>query len=210
MKLAQARAELKLGKIRIEEAFETGQLSELAFDFAPIGLVVTENRIIRHCNPAFALMFGYAQSELVNQSFKPLYPSQADFVAIRTRGIADLRETNNYWDERVMARKDGALFWCRARGHTLTQQDPLARAVWSFADLSGHKPYLPLTPRERDVIGALAEGQTSKEIARTLSISPRTVEVYRARLHKKFGVPNTNALLSALSGVPQGNIVASA
>lgn len=154
-------------------------------------------------------MFDYGQEELINQSFKQLYPSQEGFVTIRTRGIDQLRETNNYWDERVMARKDGTLFWCRVRGHTLTQETPLARAVWSFADLSGHKPYLPLTPREQDVVHALSEGLTSKEIARALDISYRTVEVYRARLHKKFGVPNTNALLSALSGVPQQNIVGS-
>lgn len=200
----------KLGKIRIDAAFDTGELAELAFEFAPVGLVVTENRIIRACNQSFAKMFGYAPPELVDQSFQMLYPSQEDFVAIRTRGIAQLRETNNYWDERVMARKGGALFWCRVRGHTLTQETPLARAVWSFADLSGHKPYLPLTPRERDVISALSEGLTSKEIARDLNISYRTVEVYRARLHKKFDVPNTNALLAALSGVPQQNIVDSA
>lgn len=197
-----------MGKIRTDTAFETGDFAELAFEFAPIGLVITENRTIRACNPAFAVMFGYTQDELINRSFKHLYPTQDDFVTIRTRGIDQLRETNNYWDERVMARKDDTLFWCRVRGHTLTQETPLARAVWSFADLSGHKPYLPLTPREQDVVKALGEGLTSKEIARELSISYRTVEVYRARLQKKFGVPNTNALLSALSGVPQKNIVA--
>lgn len=198
-----------MGKIRIDTAFESGDFAELAFEFAPIGLVVTENRVIRGCNPAFALMFGYAATELVNQSFQQLYPTQDDYVTIRTRGIDQLRETNNYWDERVMARKDGTLFWCRVRGHSLTQETPLARAVWSFADLSGHKPYLPLTPREQDVVKALGEGLTSKEIARELNISYRTVEVYRARLQKKFGVPNTNALLSALSGIPQQNIVPS-
>lgn len=199
-----------MGKTRIESAFDRGDFAELAFEFAPIGLVITENRIIRGCNPAFAIMFGYEQNELQNSSFQQLYSSQEDFVTIRTRGIDQLRETNNYWDERVMARKDGTLFWCRVRGHTLTQETPLARAVWSFADLSGHKPYLPLTPREQDVVNALGEGLTSKEIARKLNISYRTVEVYRARLQKKFGVPNTNALLSALSGIPQQNIVASA
>ncbi len=198
-----------MGKTRIDAAFETGDFAEMAFECAPIGLVITENRVIRGCNPAFALMFGYESEELINQSFLQLYPTQDDYVTIRTRGIDQLRETNNYWDERVMARKDGTLFWCRVRGHSLTQETPLARAVWSFADLSGHKPYLPLTPREQDVVNALGEGLTSKEMARKLGISYRTVEVYRARLHKKFGVPNTNALLSALSGIPQQNIVAS-
>ena len=108
-----------------------------------------------------------------------------------------------------MMRKNASLFWCRTRGHSLTPEgDPLGRAVWSFADLSGHRPYQPLTPRERDVVNLLAEGLTSKEIARELEISPRTVEVHRAKLQKKFAVTNTNALLQAMSGVPPERIVA--
>ena len=47
-------------EIRIDEAFRTGAFSELAYAFAPVGLVITENRVIRDCNAAFAEMFGYA------------------------------------------------------------------------------------------------------------------------------------------------------
>lgn len=196
-----------MGKTRIDAAFECGDLARLAFDHAPVGLVVTATRVIRDCNPEFARMFGYAREELTDRLFEILYPSSDEFTKIRDRGVEDLRLTNTYWDERVMARKDGALFWCRVRGHSLTPDDPLRRAVWSFADLSGHRPYQPLTPREREVVYLLAEGRTSKEIARILSISPRTVEVHRANLQKKFGVTNTNALLNAMSGVPPERIV---
>lgn len=206
-RLADPAERNKLGKTRIDTCFETRDLSELAFEQAPIGLVVTENRVIRQYNPEFGRMFGYGIADLNDQLFEVLYPTKEEFVNIRDRGVDDLKRTNTYWDERVMARKDGSLFWCRVRGHSLTPDDPLRRAVWSFADLSGHRPYQPLTRREREVVRLLSEGKTSKEIARILEISPRTVEVYRARLHKKFGVANTNALLSAMSGVPQERIV---
>ncbi|WP_238364984.1 LuxR C-terminal-related transcriptional regulator [Mesobacterium pallidum] len=196
-----------MGKTRIDLAFDGGDLSGLAFEHAPVGLVVTATRVIRDCNPEFARMFGYTRAELADRLFEVLYPSSDEFTKIRDRGVDDLRRTNTYWDERVMARKDGSLFWCRVRGHSLTPDDPLRRAVWSFADLSGHRPYQPLTPREREVVNLLAEGRTSKEIARILSISPRTVEVHRANLQKKFGVTNTNALLNAMSGVPPERIV---
>lgn len=198
-----------MGKIRIDQAYETGEFAALAFEYSPVGLVITESRVIRGCNPEFERMFGYGAGELDDQSFQVLYPSPEEFVKIRDRGVDQLRETNTYWDERVMARKDGSLFWCRTRGHSLTPEgDPLNRAVWSFADLSGHRPYQPLTPREREVVNLVAEGMTSKEIARALDISPRTVEVHRAKLQKKFGVTNTNALLHAMSGVPPERIVA--
>lgn len=42
-----------------------------------------------------------------------------------------------------------------------------------------------LSERERQVLDQLVGGATSKEIARTLDISPRTVEIYRAKLMAK-------------------------
>ena len=43
-----------------------------------------------------------------------------------------------------------------------------------------------LTQRERQVMTLVVEGQSNKMIARTLDISPRTVEVYRARVMEKM------------------------
>ncbi|MBU6165547.1 MAG: response regulator [Alphaproteobacteria bacterium] len=52
-----------------------------------------------------------------------------------------------------------------------------------------------LTPRERDVLAGLVEGQSNKVIAYDLGISPRTVEIHRANLMSKLGV---NSLSDAL------------
>lgn len=43
-----------------------------------------------------------------------------------------------------------------------------------------------LTTRERDVLDLLAEGLQHREIAERLAISPRTVEVYKARMMEKL------------------------
>lgn len=196
-------------EIRTEDCYSEGSFAELAFTFAPVGLVVTEMRVIRDCNIAFAEMFGYTRDELRNQMFSILYPSDEEFVNIRDRGVEQLRKTNTYWDERIMARKDAALFWCRVRGHSFTPDDPLARAVWSFADLSAERPYFQLTRREREILSHLSEGLTSKEIALQLNISYRTVEVYRAKLLRKFNVKNTSGLFHSLGGI-EGAHVASA
>lgn len=48
------------------------------------------------------------------------------------------------------------------------------------------EPANKLTPREREVLQLVAEGQTNKEIADILSISERTVEKHRANLMKKM------------------------
>ena len=47
-----------------------------------------------------------------------------------------------------------------------------------------------LTAREREVLDHLATGSPHKVIARHLNISPRTVEVHRARIMRKLGARN--------------------
>jgi DNA-binding NarL/FixJ family response regulator len=50
-----------------------------------------------------------------------------------------------------------------------------------------------LSARERDVLGRLASGATSKEIAAELGLRPKTVENHRARILDKLGAVNTAA-----------------
>ena len=52
-----------------------------------------------------------------------------------------------------------------------------------------------LSEREREVLGLLAGGLTSKEVARRLGLSPKTVENHRARVLEKFGAANTAAAI---------------
>ncbi|GGD54616.1 response regulator [Erythrobacter arachoides] len=47
-----------------------------------------------------------------------------------------------------------------------------------------------LTDREIDVLKASAQGQSSKEVAHTLGLSVRTVEMHRSNIIKKLGVIN--------------------
>jgi two-component system sensor histidine kinase TtrS len=47
-----------------------------------------------------------------------------------------------------------------------------------------------LTPREREILGHIEHGQTTKEIARLLGISPKTVEYHRTHLMRKFEASN--------------------
>lgn len=44
-----------------------------------------------------------------------------------------------------------------------------------------------LTQREREILDFVAEGHSTKEIARTLDLSPRTVETHRAHISEKLG-----------------------
>jgi|SRR6476660_803189 two-component system response regulator FixJ len=55
--------------------------------------------------------------------------------------------------------------------------------------------YDQLTSRERDVLGQIAAGFSNKQAGRELGISPRTIEVHRARIMEKLGAKNAADLV---------------
>ncbi len=60
-----------------------------------------------------------------------------------------------------------------------------------------------LTPRERQVLTEITAGSSNKEAGRNLKISPRTVEVHRARIMEKLGARNAADLVRiVLTGEP--------
>jgi DNA-binding NarL/FixJ family response regulator len=59
----------------------------------------------------------------------------------------------------------------------------------------GLDPYKTLTNREREILPLAARGMSSTEIGKLLTISPRTVEVHRARILNKLGLQNQAELI---------------
>jgi DNA-binding NarL/FixJ family response regulator len=56
-------------------------------------------------------------------------------------------------------------------------------------------PTQRLSSRERQVLQMLAEGHSIAKIAKTLSLSPKTVETYRARMMEKLGIGDFASLI---------------
>lgn len=175
----------------------------LAFDLAPVGLVVSRHRTMVDCNQAVCEMFGASPDELVGQSFQILYPSMDEFERFGERIAPILNTKGHYADERVMKRVGGRwagqTFWCHVTGRALDRNDPHAAGIWSFEDLSPKRSVkAELTGREREVAALVMKGLTAKEIGKTLSISPRTVEIYRARLMRKYQASSSLDLVQRL------------
>ena len=63
---------------------------------------------------------------------------------------------------------------------------------------------LAFTRRERQVADLMLGGKTTKQIAQILTLSPRTVEFFRAILLRKTQSPNSAALASALTRIGFG------
>jgi PAS domain S-box-containing protein len=171
----------------------------LAFDLAPVGLILSRNRVIVDCNRHVCEMFGASRELLIGASFQVLYPSAIEFERTGSRIAPILNRSGTYADDRIMKRANGETFWCHVTGRTLTQSTPHEAGIWSFEDLSSRRPVkAELTAREREVAAHLMDGLTSKEIGKALSISHRTVEIYRARLMRKYKASNTGDLVHRL------------
>ncbi len=175
----------------------------LAFDLAPLGLALSRDRIMVDCNQALCEMFGMERDQLVGQSFQILYPSIDEFERMGQRIVPLLRSGSTYADDRIMqrvgGRHSGETFWCHVTGRALDPKSPHSAGIWSFEDLSSHRPVsAELTPREREVAALLMDGLTSKEIGKALSISHRTVEIHRARLMRKYQAHSTPDLVHRL------------
>ncbi|HRO82287.1 MULTISPECIES: PAS and helix-turn-helix domain-containing protein [Comamonadaceae] len=171
----------------------------LAFEMAPVGLVISRNRTMVDCNRQLCEMFGASRELLIGQSFQVLYPSADEYERLGRRMEPILNARGYYADNRIMKRACGETFWCHVSGRALNREDPHASGIWSFEDLSAQRPVrAELTAREREVAARVLDGMTSKEIGRALDISHRTVEIYRARLMRKYGASTAADLVQKL------------
>jgi DNA-binding NarL/FixJ family response regulator len=62
-------------------------------------------------------------------------------------------------------------------------------------DDAPHNPLSSLSAREQQVFSLLVEGTRAREIARLLSLSPKTVDTYRASLMRKLCLHDTTGLV---------------
>lgn len=61
---------------------------------------------------------------------------------------------------------------------------------------TGVPPHVPLTTRERQVLGLIARGHTNQEVAADLHCSLRTVETHRARIRDKLKLSNRAEMIA--------------
>ncbi len=70
----------------------------------------------------------------------------------------------------------------REISNRLVKKLPLQQLVMA------QSPLERLTPRQREILQLIAEGQTTKAIALILKVSPKTVEYHRAKLMERLGI----------------------
>lgn len=68
-------------------------------------------------------------------------------------------------------------------------------ALGTFRGATSTPEYEHLSPREQEVLTALAHGQNVTTIATRLYLSPKTVSTHKARIFRKLGIENISELV---------------
>jgi DNA-binding NarL/FixJ family response regulator len=76
----------------------------------------------------------------------------------------------------------GEIYLSRELSDRLLKKLPLQQTILA------RSPLERLTPRQRETLQLIAEGQTTKAIALILKVSPKTVEYHRAQLMERLGI----------------------
>lgn len=99
----------------------------------------------------------------------------------------------------VKAVKMGALDFLQKPFRKEQLFEVVSRALDKLAtQIADQEAFVALTAREREVLQAFSSGAPNKIVACELGLSPRTVEMHRARIFRKLGVTNlSQALLRA-------------
>jgi len=136
--------------------------------------------------------------ELAGDSLMHRYPSRDEFEQFGMRCLLPMLPIGCYSNERVVRRMDSSLFWRHLTGHSRRPDHSICAAP---QDVSLQRQMEHgLTVREKDVAQLLITGKSSKEIGKVLSLSPRTVDSYCARMIQKFNVRTRVELIAKLLG----------
>lgn len=204
--LSNARQAAELSSLRAE----VGQLSAALRNLPHPVMMVRDDGRLAACSTAAADLCGEQSDGLTGRLLDALIdgpvPSAQDLSGQQEPGkpvVIRLRHRDGSCHE--VLGQALALSVAGARLQLLTLRPDLApdlpadRAVQD----GDHQPapgLQQLTPRERDVLNLLIHGQQSKQIAHTLGISRRTVDVHRSSLFRKTGSRNLADLLRMTIG----------
>jgi two-component system, LuxR family, response regulator FixJ len=132
-----------------------------------------------------------------------------DFPVIVLTGLADVamavEALKNGASDFIEKPFDGAILLTAVQTALARLSENQAR-TGALADQA--QRFAALSARERDVLTGVVAGASNKEIARTLGISPRTVESYRANIMMKTQAASLSELVRMVlaTGAPAAQI----
>lgn len=172
---------------------------------SPLAMVISNPRRpdnpLEAVNPAFLAMTGYAEDDVVGRNCRFLAGADSDAVVTERlrKAIASRRpvltEILNYRRDGTRFRngvmitpmfdEDGELVWFLGSQVDL---GPVESSGLSGRQEEAARRVTGLSPRQRQILGLVANGLLNKQIAYELGISEKTVKMHRALMLERLGV----------------------
>ncbi len=140
---------------------------------ASLGIVLTAERQIQRCNPAFGAMFGYAGDDAIGLPGRALYRSDEEYAELGREVGPTLAAGKPVQREMYLRRSDGSDFWGNLSGYLADPDDPGRGTWWIVEDRSAFKEteqalqrnYAELKEAHRQLEAAQAQLLQSEKMA---------------------------------------------
>ncbi|MDP9411041.1 MAG: PAS domain S-box protein [Actinomycetota bacterium] len=186
-----------------EELRESEERFRVTFDAAAVGMAhaAPDGRWLR-VNDKLSEIVGYSREELRGMTLRDITHPDDLIDADPERASRMLQgRTRSYSTEKRCLRKEGSVVWIKLTVSLIRGHSGEPRCFVSvIEDITERKlaelvPE-PLTPRELDVLGRVASGQTNSEIASAVSYSEGMIKHHVHRILVKLGVSNRSEAAS--------------
>ncbi|HTM60719.1 MAG TPA: PAS domain S-box protein [Burkholderiales bacterium] len=160
-----------------------------------IGIAFTRDRRFFLCNPKFAEMFGYGQTELIGKLGDVLYPSTDSYAAlgqIAAPILSSGRQLDTEWE---MRKKDGSTFLCRLIAKAIDAENTQQGTVWIVEDTTERRRQADevarLVREQEAILGTASIGIVFVRNRRIVRCNRRYEEMYGYGPGEMDGQPTT-------------------
>ena len=152
----------------------------------------------RYTGDAAAMAYANARLRLTGETARPVV-----FMANVADEVIPSQTSSRYLNLARNADRGDQVFELPpvGNGHCRFGPEAESAALAKLREARARSRVQKLTRREREVLAGVADGLSNRLIGERLAISPRTVEIYRARLLRKYQAGSSVELVQKLAGI---------
>ncbi len=180
---------------------------EAMLNTALVGISFNVRDQIVWVNEKCAEMAGLPREELIGQSPRIFYESDAEYAQEKCRSESSLRSTGTYNSERYTLRHGGEKAWVLIAGRCVEDRDPDAGVIWTLLDVTDRRKAEDdirnalEAQRELNVLRSRFVAMTSHEFRTPLASILSSAELLQHYAHRMTEPERADLLRSIESGV---------
>ena len=126
-------------KLAEDQQFKILHERQIILDNADIGIFMISDRKLIWVNQKTEEIFQYTKEELVGQTTRKLYPSQAEYEQLGRDSYPILTQGHTYETEQKLIRRDETPIWVRCHAKAIEPSDISKGIIWLLEDITENK-----------------------------------------------------------------------